>query len=244
MSSGLTFDKILPLILALLLIFIFPMIMRRYGLEPEDLIRRLFGRLKKQDYAAAAKSGSGKNKREPWQSNSRSQDLTSLVSTLLIFVRRNHLGLVYPGTVVWKGKTAGLLALLVTRTEVIGFNCFGFGGTITETGTGWTQHMNGQDQKIPDPLAGNQVQYQLVREMMDANGMKEIPLSILAVFTSRTVTIKTTHSRQVMDTEKLIVHLKERIAGQEGELDPEEIARQLNSHVERITKKKQGSGKK
>ena len=41
MSSGLTFDKILPLILALLLIFIFPMIMRRYGLEPEDLIRRL-----------------------------------------------------------------------------------------------------------------------------------------------------------------------------------------------------------
>ena len=237
MSAGLTFDKILPLILALLLIFILPMIMRRYGLEPEDLIRRLFGGLGKQDYAAAARENPSKRKREPWQSNGRSQDLKGLVSTLLIFVRRNHLGLVYPGTVVWKGKTAGLLALVVMKSEVVGLNCFGFGGTITQTDKGWNQHMNGADLQIPDPVEGSREQYQLVRAMMDENGMKEIPLRVLAVFTSRTVTLKTKHPREIMDTEQLITHLKERAAGEEDILDPEETARKLNAHVVRISKK-------
>ena len=238
MSAGFTFDKILPLILALLLIFIIPMIMRRYGLEPEDIIRRLFGRLGKQDCASAASGKPGPKKREPWQSNSRSQDLKSLISTLLIFVRRNHLGLVYPGTVVWKGKTAGLLAIVVMKSEVVGLNCFGYGGTITQTDKGWKQHMNGADLEIPDPISGNRKQYELVRAMMDDNGMKEIPLRVLAVFTSRTLTLKTRHPREVMDTEQLIRHLKESAASQEDTLDPDETARKINAHVERIAGKK------
>ena len=44
-TPGLTFQNILPLILAILLIFLIPMLMRRYGLEWEDLIRLLEGTL-------------------------------------------------------------------------------------------------------------------------------------------------------------------------------------------------------
>ena len=78
-TSGLTFQNIFPLILAILLIFLIPMLMRRYGLGWEDITRMLFSRLGKKDYAKASKKGQAKQ--EPWQTNGRSQDIQSLVST-------------------------------------------------------------------------------------------------------------------------------------------------------------------
>ena len=60
------FAVILPLILAILLIFVIPMLMRKYGLEPGDLLKLLTSRLKKQDYASVSKNiREGKPRREP-----------------------------------------------------------------------------------------------------------------------------------------------------------------------------------
>ena len=235
-SGGLTFQNILPLILALLLIFLIPMLMRRYGLDWEDIQRLLFSRVKKRDYAELGKAG--RTKREPWQTNGRSQDIQALVSTLLIFVRRNKLGLVYPGTVEHRGSMANLVALLVTREEVVGINCFGFGGTITEGEQRWNQHMNGADQEIPDPVAGNRRQAQIVRASMDAHGMKDVPLRVVAVFTSRTVTLQTAHGDEVFDTRGLLEHLRQRVARGAGSLDPEAVSRQLNVCVTRLKGKR------
>ena len=230
-SGGLTFQNILPLILAILLIFLIPMLMRRYGLTWEDLIKMLFSRPGKRDYAELAREG--RTKREPWQTNGRSQDLKGLVSTLLIFVRRNQLGLVYPGTVEHDGKLANLVALIVTRGEVIGINCFGFGGTISERDGKWNQHMNGADQSIPDPVAGNRRQAEIVRAALDAKGMKDIPLRVVAVFTSRTVSIRCEHQDEVFTTETLIAHLRT-CAARGGSLDPEDVAKKVNECVKRI----------
>ena len=230
-TAGLTFQNILPLILALLLIFLIPMLMRRYGLTWSDVIHFLFSRPGKRAYAKTA--GKGGDRREPWQTNGRSQDIKTLVSTLLIFVRRNKLGLVYPGTVEHGGKLANLVALLVTREEVIGINCFGFGGTITEQAGKWNQHMNGADQSIPDPVEGNRKQAAIVRTAMDAHDMANIPLRVVAVFTSRTITLQTEHADEVFDTEGLIRHLKE-CAARGGSLEPEAVSRQLNACVKRI----------
>lgn len=242
-SGGLTFGNIFPLILAILLIFLIPMLMRRYGLGWEDITRLLFSRPgKKKDYAKAA--GKGQEKREPWQTNGRSQDIQTLVSTLLIFVRRNKLGLVYPGTIEHKGKMANLVALLVTRSEVIGINCFGFGGTITEQEGKWNQHMNGADQPIPDPVEGCLRQAEIARAAMDDHGMADIPVRVVAVFTSRTVSIRTDHEEnenRVFDTKGLLSYLKSCIAGEKSSINPEEISLRLNGCVRRI---KAGSSKK
>ena len=235
-TGGLTFQNILPLILAILLIFLIPMLMRRYGLGWEDIIRLLFSRVGKRDYAEISRQS--KSRKEPWQPNGRSQDIQALVSTLLIFVRRNKLGLVYPGTVEHKGQMANLVALLVTREEVVGINCFGFGGTVMESAGKWNQHMNGADQAIPDPVAGNQKQARIVRAAMDANGMADIPLRVVAVFTSRTVNLRTEHADEVFDTRGLLDHLKQRVARNAGALDPEAISRQLNACMTRIKGKK------
>ena len=225
------FRNILPFILAVLLIFLIPMLMRRYGLEWSDVTRLLFSRPGKRDYAGAARD---KKKREPWQTNGRSQDISQLVSTLLILVRRQKLGLVYPGTVRYGGKTANLVAFVVTRDEVIGVDCFGYGGTITETEKGWNQHMNGADRPIPDPLAACRAQHGLVRAMMDGEGMAEVPLRVVAAFTSHTVALQTKHEGEVFDTKGLIAHLKRCAAEQKGGLDPEATARKLNGHVVRM----------
>ncbi len=233
-EAGLTYSNLLPFILAVLLIFLIPMLMRRYGLEWSDVTRFLFSRPGKRDYAEAAQ---GKKKREPWQTNGRSQDIQTLLSTLLIFVRRQKLGLVYPGTVAFGGKMANLVCFLVTRSEVIGINCFGFGGTITESDGGWNQHMNGADQTIKDPVEGNAQQREIVRGMMDASGMADIPLRVVAVFTSRTVALETRHPSEVFDTKGLLEHLR-RCAQQEGTLEPETVARQLSGKVTRIRQEK------
>ena len=228
-------ENILPLILAILLIFLIPMLMRRYWLEWSDLIRFLFSRPGKRDYAEAARNSRGK--REPWQSNGRSQDLQALVSTLLILVRRNKLGLVYPATIEYGGQMANLVALVVTRQEVIGINCFGFGGTITEGDSHWNQHMNGVDQTIPDPIEGNRRQAQIVRRAMHARGLEKLPMWVVAVFTSHTVTIETSHRDEVFDTRGLLTHLKG-CAARSGTLDPEDVSRQLNECVTRMKPKR------
>lgn len=231
-TGGLTFQNLLPLILAILLIFLIPMLMRRYGLDWQDITRLLFSRLGRKDYAEAASEG--RSKREPWQTNGRSQDIQTLVSTLLIFVRRNKLGLVYPGTVEHGGRMASLVALLVTGGEVIGINCFGFGGTITEQEGKWNQHMNGADQAIPDPVDGNHRQEEILRAAMDERGMADIPMRVVAVFTSRTVSIRTGAQDEVFDTKGLLEHLKGCVAREEKTLDPEAVSRQLNDCVKRL----------
>ena len=219
---NLTYEQILPLLLALLLIFILPMLMRRYGLRWEDLLGMLTSRFGKKDYETEAKR--------------IRDDLKALVSSLLMMARRYKTGLVYPGTIAHKGQIANLLALVVTRQEVIGINCFGYGGTITEdkkTGV-WNQHMNGVDQRFDSPLQGNARQLSLVRAAMDENGMSQIPFRVAAVFTAHGVELHTGHPREVFTSEGLLAHLKECCAADEGTLDPDTVARQLNALVKRI----------
>ena len=234
------YEQILPLILALLLIFILPMLMRRYGLRWEDLLGMLTSRFGKKDYESEARRMREKQKdrQEPYLTNSRSADLKSLVSSLLMLARRYKLGLVYPGTISYKGQLAGLLALVVTKNEVIGLNCFGYGGTITEDKSSgrWNQHMNGADQAFDSPLTGNEKQKKLVRASMDANGMKDVPLKVVSVFTAHGVTLHTSHPGEVYTTEGLLLWLRE-IAVSDGPLDPEKVSRQLNEQVQRIRKK-------
>ena len=96
--------------------------------------------------------------------------------------------------------------------------------------------MNGADGPIPDPLAGNRSQWEIVRRAMDGNNLSNVPLRVVAVFTSRTVTLQTTHTDEVFDTRGLIEHLRARVGEAPGALDPEAVARQLNACVKRLRK--------
>lgn len=228
--------NIYPLLLALILIFILPMLMRRTGLTWSDLTARLFGSLGKKSIKTAAQEGKQGNGREPYLSNGTKGELTAFLSSLITIARRHKIGIIYPGTVSYGGQTATLLALLVTKSRVIGFNCFGFGGTVSRN-TGnpegeWIQHMNGQDLKIPNPVRADAEQNSLVRSAMDSIYMKEVPLEICAVYTnSHVVTGNDYRKIGVYTTEQILSYINEVTAEEDRVFDPQQTAEKLNRLV-------------
>lgn len=239
LTSSSESSNLMPFILAIILIFIIPMLMSRYGVSMEDIIRKIFGSgIGKKGYSALEeekKSRDKANRKEPHLNNSSHNDLIQMVSDLILFSRKNNTGLVYPATIVHNGKTGNLVAFVVTKSRVIGMNCFGFGGTIARDGTTgeWTQHINGVTQSIPDPEALNKEQYELARAAMDANGMKDLPLDVMAVFTNKHVTL-TTSRVNVYNTHDMIQRLAQIIADEKAEFDPNETAKRVNAIVSRI----------
>lgn len=236
-----TFHRILPFILAALLIFIIPMFMRRYGLEMEDVIHLLFGRIGKKDYSAASEEERQRRRAsrpEPHLSNGGKNEIIQLVSTLLIFVRRNKLGLVYPATIEYKGKAGTLAAIVVTRHEAVGLNCFGFSGKVTETDEqhDWNQHMNNVDSYIPNPLVLNKQQYSLARKALDDAGLKNLPFRVVAVYTNKHVDLVTEHIHEVMNVDQLIKALGRSVQDEEATIDPGETSLKINNIVKKITR--------
>ena len=238
-----TMSDILPFILAILLIFIIPMLMSRYGISAEDLLRKIFSSgLRKKEYSAADEENTirnKKNKKTPHLNNSTHNDIIQMVSDLIIFSRKNKTGLVYPGTIQFGGQTGNIAAFVVTKSRVIGLNCFGFGGTIIHdpASAEWKQQINGATQNIPDPLKLNKEQYALARAAMDANGMKDLPLEIVAVFTNSHVSIQAAQA-DVCTTHDLIASLARTVSEEQEIFEPNETARRINKIVYRIRKKK------
>lgn len=235
-----TYEQILPFILAILLIWIIPMLMSRLGIDAGELMRMLFRGFGKRDLDEAALTlrEQGASRREPHLKNSGTSEVMELVAALLTFVRRHNLMLIYPGTVRFGGKTGNLVAIVVTRREIIALNCFGYSGTITREDGTWYQHMNGVKTGIPDVPALNRAQAEIVKAAMKDAGLASVPMRVLAVFTSRTVTLRDVPHEEVFTTKSLLAYLKELVSGEGERISPEETAKKLNAYVVRLKKEK------
>lgn len=244
-EEGSLFQRIFPFILAIILIFLIPMLASSQGMTYGEFVRSLFGHLSKfrpRDPAEKMQEQQrrNQNRREPKVFNGHKNELIQLVSTLTVFARRNNLGLIYPGTIEYNGKTGNLVCILVTRHEAIGINCFGFGGAIRESEglKDWKQHMNGQDGWIPNPLVLNKTQRELARRALDHNGMMDVPFRVFAIFTNKNVVVNTTHTDEVFTTEELIRKLRS-IVGSEGhDFDPQELSKRINTLIVKVKTKK------
>lgn len=235
-----TYEQILPFILAILLIWLIPMLMSRLGIDASDLMRMIFRGFKKRDLdeAASALREQSASRREPHLKNSGTAEVMEMVAALLTFVRRHRIMMIYPGTVCFGGKTGNLVVIVVTKREIIGLNCFGYSGTVTcEDGT-WYQSMNGVKSRIPDVLSLNRAQAEIVEAAMKDGGLASIPMRVFAVFTSRTVTLRDISPGQVFTTKSLLTYLKERVSGEGEWISPEETAKKLNAYVVRLKKEK------
>lgn len=231
-----TYEQILPFILALLLIWIIPMMLSKYGLTANDLMRMLFSGFRKQDHDASALRlrSQAVVKRTPHLKNSGTAEIMELVSSLVTFANRNHIMLIYPGTVSFGGRTANLVAFVVTKSEIIGLNCFGYSGTVGTDGKSWYQDMNGVHTKLDDPIKLSRAQAEFVcPALMDA-GLEKTPFRVVSVFTSRSVTLENTPDGHVFTAKGLISYLKELVAVEPERIDPVETAKKLNAYVIRI----------
>lgn len=237
----LTYQTITPFILALMLIFIFPLIMRRHGWTYGELISSLFTAFWKKDRNSILdREERRKNRKEAHLQNGNSSELMEMLSNLVTFTSRHRFGLVYPGTMQLGDELTTLLCLVVTRSEVIGINCYGFSGTIS-SGEGddpWKQHINERDLEIPNPVVLNQQQYRMVRKKLDDAGLDGIPLRVVGVFTNRHTTLAVGEGFGVYTREDVLRMLRERAAGETVRIDPGKVAKEISALITKIKARK------
>lgn len=205
---------IFVVLLALLLVFVLPMLQSRTGKSLGELF---FGSRKGP---LGGPAGTPRPRREPRLSNGTKGELTAFVARLLRFANGHGMALVCPGSIRHDGQTSILTAILVTPSRIIGIHCMGFAGTITPAGgnSPWKQHINGQDLTFDNPAAEAQKQLKLLRS---AAGQARLtaPSDVITVFTSRKASFPGGMPDKVFLLEEFFTALKEDEALQKGSLD-------------------------
>ncbi|MBQ9065678.1 MAG: hypothetical protein IJ123_09555 [Blautia sp.] len=183
--------NILIIVLAVLTGYVISRALSGNG-KGNKILHRVFGTLPGDARRAkrAAEREEKKKAREAEKNSSRN-DVLDLVSMLLSTARQIGGNLVYPGALTDGVHQTSLIGILVTKRRIIGINVFGFGGNVQadrETGP-WKQTMNGETKQIPNPLERCQEQKKQLEGILESAGLSEIPVTVLPVFTSKTVVL-------------------------------------------------------
>lgn len=210
-------------VMAILLMFVLPMIQSRTG---KNITEILFGFKRKSDTRVQTQT----NKREPRINNGTKGELTAFVAQLIKFASKNGMHLVAPGTVKHNGKTARLTAILVAPGGITGIYCLGFGGTISphsksapaDPSRPWRQHINGEDLTFENPMKVCQEQYHILQGALEEAGITA-DLKIVTVFTNARATLLSAPS--LVFTQKMFLnYLYENKDLKNGSLDAHQVA--------------------
>ena len=242
--------KMLPVyIIIILVLIVVPILLgRRVGRSPLEILfgeqaNNLFFRKKKKEGEAAGgkdpkgtsgKTG-GKNKKAAVQKNSSRQELMTAISAFLTYGRRHHFYVIVPGTLMHEDKVASLAAIIVTKGQVLGFNCFGYGGTVI-AGFGdddWRQILNDEEKKIDSPVVRNRKQREILDAVLKECGYLNMPTEIYGVFTAAGTILKD-HKNTHCCTQKAMMEILkgDRFMDDKG-IDPVKVGKALEAHVKK-----------
>ena len=227
---------ILYAIVGVVLIGLPAVIAKRSG---KNLTEILFGKRAKSGFVTGRKQEAKDSAAVPKkQTNSNRNDMLDLISKLATYARRNRFRLIVPGTLSCGGETAVLTALLITRSKVVGINCFGFGGrVIGKTGEeDWEQVMNGQQSTFPSPVKKNRKQEALVRRVLEETGYPDTETEIIGVFTSPSVWASGLEGTNCYRKEDALKYLKSDSFLQDGGIDPKALEEALEPRIVRAKK--------
>ncbi len=208
-------------VMGILLLIVAPVFESRTG---KSLTEIFFGIRRK---SRRKKEEENTTKKEPRINNGTKGELLSFLSQMIRFAQKNGMQMVVPGSVVYKGETSKLSALLVTPGGVIGLYCLGFGGKITGTKdpAPWKQHINGEDRTFESPVKACRKQQQLVQAAMEEAG---IPghVDVVAVFTNARATLYSIPSG-VYSQSGFLDYIRSTSALRNGDLDVAKTAQAL-----------------
>ena len=173
------------------------------------------------------------------QRNSSKDELLATVSDMVSYARRNHFQSLVPGTVMAGGKTANLAVILVTRSGLVGINCFGYGGDI-QAYTGdqqWVQTLNGERRRFDSPVVKNREQRGILQEAAKECGLT-LPCQVLGVFTAGSAILMGAGKTGCYTRKELVEKLGQEGFLQDGGVDPEKVRELLDAKVLRAEGKK------
>lgn len=228
---------ILYSIIVLVLLGIPAVISKKLGVKPMEM---LFGKLAnrgifKSDKGEGKGAGQSAKPREKQQTNSSRNDLLDLISRLATYARRNHFRMIVPGTLSCDGTIAVLTALILTRSGVIGINCFGFGGRVdAQRGEkDWIQVMNGAQTAFANPVTKNRNQERLVRQVLGEVGFPGAEVEIVGVFTAPSVWLTNAEGTNCYTTQDAMKYLRGDAFLRDGGLDPGALEAALQPRIVR-----------
>lgn len=189
-----------------------------------------FARKKGQD-GKDGKAENGDDRRR----NSTKQELMECISSLISYARRNHFYAIVPGTLTDGDKVATLSVVIVTRRAVLGFNCFGYGGTIecSEDGESWKQTLMGAEKRFDSPVLKNRAQKALLEKILKDCGFEGIPVNIYGVFTAKGVELKNRYRTGCHTAKTLLPILSGTEYAEDRGVDPKKVGKELEKHVKR-----------
>ena len=229
---------ILYALIVLVLIGIPVILAKKSGRNPMELLfgkrgnRSFFGSQKKESQDNTSGNSQPKTAK---QTNSNWNDFMDLISRLATYARRNRFRLIIPGTLSCGGTTAVLTALIITRSKVIGINCFGFGGRViaAEGEKDWTQVMNGRESTFTSPVKKNRIQENLVRQVLAEVGWANTDVEIVGVFTSPSLWLSNASGTNCYKKDDAMKYLKsDRFMSDKG-LDPRALDEALQPRIVR-----------
>ena len=183
---------------------------------------------------SAGVQGTGKNsgKGVPEAKNSSRQELMQFISTILSYARRNHFYSIVPGTVTIGEDMAVLSAIVVTRSAVLGFNCFGYGGTIyADPGEAqWRQVLGGQERNIDSPVVRNQKQREILERVLAECGYGDLKTEVFGVFTAASANLKNSGNTHCYTVPRLRELLASDKILRDGGIDPRQVGTALGKY--------------
>ena len=133
-----------------------------------------------------------------------------------------------------------LTALLITRSKVVGINCFGFGGRVIakEGEEDWEQIMNGIRTTFPSPIQKNRNQEKIVRQVLEEVGFADTEVEIVGVFTSPNVWLSDAAGSNCYTKDNAMKYLKSESFLADRGLDPQKIEAALEPRIVRAKNQK------
>ena len=231
---------ILYSIIIVVLLGIPVVISKKTGVKPMEM---LFGKMANRGIFKSDKAGEKSDRpREKKQANSSRTDLLGLVSRLATYSRRTHFRLIVPGTLSCDGAIAVLTALILTRSGVVGINCFGFGGRVdAQRGEAdWVQVMNGEQTAFPSPVTKNRNQEKLVRQVLEEVGFAGADVEIVGVFTAPSAWLSNAAGTNCYTTEDALKYLRGDAFMRDGGLEPKALEEALQPRIVRANGRDDG----
>ena len=185
------------------------------------------GETKGTDGEKKAKSGG----KQEVQAGSTRQELMECISMLLSYARRNRFYCMVPGTVTADGETASLAAVIVTRSAVLGFNCFGYGGKIfaSRTDGPWLQNAGDGEKEIDSPTVRNRKQKEILDKALASCGLEGLETRVFGVFTAGSAKLKNSGGTGCVTVRELQEVLGSDRILKDGGVDPKETGARLEA---------------
>ena len=159
--------------------------------------------------------------------NGVKNDFLVFVQKLFKIVNKEKWYLMLPGTLACEDIKTNLNGIIVTRSCVLGFKTFGFGGKITKKGTVWTQLLNGKQTTILNVEEECRKQKELLASILEKNGPGNLPLEVIAVFTTPNVWLDNMSANRYHTSETAIEYLRAEKFHADGGIAPKEIGKKL-----------------